>query len=211
MLRSGTVVGMSDSVALVTDPGRVRRMWARAHEPVADVPDWARKAALLVPLVVLPASLWRIAAFTLHLPIVKDSPANASGNLPGWIPLKLYVVLLSLLSELLAFTAVGLVSTWGEVFPHWVPLLRGRRVPTSAAVVPGALGAAILTVLWTYSMGMLAFGRTMSGAELQSGGVLDTSTWQGVLTVAMYVPLVAWGPLLGAVTFAYVRRRRSTG
>ena len=181
--------------------------WARAHAPAAGVPDWARKAALLVPFVVLPASLWRIAAFTLHLPIIKDRPADASGNLSGWLPLELYVVLLSVFSELLAFTAVGFVSTWGEVFPRWVPLLRGRRVPTLGAVIPGALGAAILTVLWTYSLGMLALGRTMSGAELQSGGALDLHTWQGVLAVSMYVPLVAWGPLLGAVTFAYYRRR----
>lgn len=183
--------------------------WERAHEPVVGVPVWARRAALLVPLVVLPASLWRIAAFTLHLPIIKDRPADASGNLPGWVPLEAYVVLLSIASELLAFTAVGLVSTWGEVFPRWVPLLRERRVPTLAAVIPGALGAAILTVLWTYSLGMLAIGRTMSGAELQSGGALDTSTWQGVVAVTMYVPLVAWGPLLGAVTVAYYRRRRA--
>ncbi|HWC24616.1 MAG TPA: hypothetical protein VG502_20155 [Flexivirga sp.] len=175
---------------------------------VAGVPGWARKAALVVPLVVLPSSLWRIAAFTLHLPIIKERTADDSGNLPWWMPLELYVVLLSVVSELLAFTAIGLVSTWGEVFPRWVPFLRGRRVPTLAAVIPGALGAAVLTTLWTYSIGMLALGRTMTGADLQPGGALDVHTWQGVLAVTMYAPLVLWGPLLAAVTIAYYRRRR---
>lgn len=199
----------TDSVGAAADHSRVRMAWASAHEPAAGVPAWARKAALLVPLAVLPASLWRIAAFALHLPIVKDRPADASGNLADWMPLELFVVLLSIGSELLAFTAVGLVSTWGEVFPRWIPFLHGRRVPTLAAVIPGALGAVILTVMWTDSLVMLAFGRTMSGGDLPAEGILDLHTWQGVLTFAMYLPLIAWGPLLAAVTFAYYRRRRS--
>lgn len=182
--------------------------WARAHEPVAGVPAWARKAALLVPLVVLPASVWRVGAFALHLPIIKDRPVEPGGNLASWIPLELYVVVLSLVSELLAFTAIGLVSTWGEVFPQWVPLLHGRRVPTLAAVIPGAIGAAILTVLWAESLVMLVLGRTLTGGDIPSDGFLDLHTWQGALAFAMYVPLIAWGPLLGAVTFAYYRRRR---
>lgn len=171
------------------------------------MPGWARTAALLVPLTALPASLWRIAAVAIHLPIIKNRPADMSGNLPGWFPIELYVVLLSIGSELLAFAAVGLVSTWGETFPRWVPMLRGRRVPTSLAVVPGAIGATILTALWTQAFVMLTLGRTLTGEPQQADGVLDIHTWQGALAVAMYLPLVAWGPLLGAVTFAYYRRR----
>lgn len=179
----------------------------RAHEPIPGVPAWARRAALLVPLVVLPSSVWRISAVALHVPIVKDLPADSSGNLPSWIPVELYVVLLSIVSELLAFTAVGLVSTWGEVFPQWVPFLRGRRVPTLAAVIPGAIGATILTVLWIEMLVMLALGRTLTGGAIPDDGVLDVHTWQGLLAAVMYAPLIAWGPLLGAVTFAYYRRR----
>lgn len=78
-------------------------------------------AALVVPLTVLPSSLWRISAVTLHLPIMRDVGPDASGDLPSWMPLELYVVLLSVFSELLAFTAVGLVATWGEVFPGGFP------------------------------------------------------------------------------------------
>lgn len=182
--------------------------WARAHEPVAGVPGWARRAALIVPLLVLPSSAWRVATFALHLPILKERTADDSGNLPGWLPLGVYVVLLSILSELLAFTAIGLVSTWGEVFPRWVPFLRGRRVPTMAAVIPGAIGATILTIMWTDSLVMLAFGRTMTGGDIPRDTAMDLHTWQGILATAMYVPLIAWGPLLGAVTYAYYKRRR---
>lgn len=198
---------MSDSVVTLADRGRVRAAWERAHEPVPGVAGWARKAALLVPLVVLPSSVWRISAIALHVPIIKNVPADPSGNLPSWIPIELYVVLLSIVSELLAFTAIGLVSTWGEVFPRWMPFLRGRRVPTLAAVIPGAIGATILTALWTEVLIMLALGRTLTGGDIPDDGVLDAHTWQGLLAIVMYAPLIAWGPLLGAVTFAYYRRR----
>lgn len=198
---------MTDSAVAAARPGRLRAAWASAHAPVPGVPRWARAAALTVPLVVLPSSLWRIAGVALHLPIVRHTGGDESGNLPSWLPIELYVVLLSILSELLAFTAVGLVSTWGEVFPKWVPFLRGRRVPTLAAVVPGAIGAAVLTCLWTWVFVMLAFGRNIAGDRLTADSPLNADTWQGALVVVSYVPLVAWGPLLAAVTFAYHRRR----
>jgi hypothetical protein len=198
---------MTDSAVVAARPRRLRAAWASAHASAAGTPRWARAAALIVPLAVLPSSLWRIAAITLHLPIVRHTGSDMRGTLPSWIPMELYVVLLSVLSELLAFTAVGLVSTWGEVFPRWVPFLRGRRVPALAAVVPAAIGAAVLTCLWMWVAVMLAFGRNVAGDRLASDAPINLDTWQGLLAVAAYVPLVAWGPLLGAVTFAYYRRR----
>lgn len=194
--------------------GRLRRAWAAAHDPVPGVPRWARIAALAVPLTVLPAGLWRIAAFTFHLPILGGSftEGDVNGDLPGWFPLEVYVVLLSVLSEAVAFTAVGLIARWGEVFPRWIPGLRGRRVPISAAVIPGAAGTAILTVLWTTSIvNALVFQKTIQGRPIEDSGLFQLGDWESFLFVAAYVPLVAWGPLLGAVTFAYYRRRTRLG
>ncbi|MFG2003604.1 hypothetical protein ACGFNU_31025 [Spirillospora sp. NPDC048911] len=113
-------------------PGRLRSAWAAAHVRADGVPNWAWTAALAVPLTVLPSSVWRIAIGTFHLPIGEGDQGD--GDLPSWLPGEVYVVLLSLVSELLAFTAVGLVATWGETFPRWIPGLRGRRVPTLADV-----------------------------------------------------------------------------
>jgi hypothetical protein len=111
-----------------------RTVWAAAHSPAAEVSRWARTAACAIPLLVLPSSVWRIAACVFHAPIMRGGldPAELSSGLPG-VPLALYVLLLSVVSEVLAFTAVGLVSTWGEVFPRWIPGLRGRRVPVRGA------------------------------------------------------------------------------
>ncbi|HEX6514207.1 MAG TPA: hypothetical protein VF049_01425 [Nocardioidaceae bacterium] len=189
-----------------TAPG-IRRSWADAHAAVAGTPRWARVAAYAVPLTVLPSSAWRIAACTFHAPILDgglDAGDTPSG-LPG-VPIELYVVLLSIASEMLAFTAVGLVAGWGETFPRWVPRLRGRRVPLLLAVVPGGLGAVMLTLLTTWVAVTYALGLRIDGGAAP-GWLLSFDTWQGTLAVVAYAPLLMWGPLLGAVTFAYWRRR----
>ena len=144
--------------------GRLRNAWAAAHEPAPGVPHWARVAALAIPLTVLPSSIWRIAVCTFHAPIARSAHdlSSAGSGVPG-VPLGLYVVLLSIVSELLAFAAIGLISTWGEVFPRWIPVLGGQRVPTLAAVIPAALGAAALTLQWTWTAITQSFGLTIPG------------------------------------------------
>ena len=189
--------------------GRLRAAWSAAHASVAGVPRWARIAAYAVPFTVLPSGMWRIAAVVFHLPLdggaVND---GGSGGVPSWLPMEVYVVVLSILSEVLAFTAVGLIARWGEVFPQWIPGLRGRRVPTLAAVIPAALGAATLTALWTVAGVAVVAGRTIEGQPLPVGHFLTTYDWHFVVLVACYAPLLLWGPLLGLVTVAYWRRRR---
>src|SRR5438067_2099990 len=39
----------------------------------------------------------------------------------------------------------GLIRPWGEVFPRWIPLLRGRRVPILLAFVPAVAVAILVT------------------------------------------------------------------
>jgi len=186
-------------------PDRLRTAWTAAHTPVAGVPRWARIAALTIPFAVLPTCVWRIAAVTFHLPIARGD--QGSGDIPAWLPMELYVVVLSILSELLAFAAVGLIAGWGEVFPRWIPGLRGRRIPVSAAVVPAALGAAVLTCMWTLAAITAPFGDDVHGGD----GPLDYHHWEGVLAIIVYAPLLSWGPLLAAVTLAYYRRRIAGG
>jgi hypothetical protein len=197
------------TVTRVPAAGRIRVAWAAVHVPAAGVSRQARLAALAVPLTVLPSSVWRIAACTFHAPIMRGDLGSALGSsgLPG-VPLGLYVILLSIVSELLAFAAVGLVSTWGEVFPRWIPVLRGRRVPALSAVVPAALGAAVLTLLWTWTAVSVSLGLRVDGRPNLPDAPLSFGDWQGLVAVVAYAPLLLWGPLLGAVTISYWRRRR---
>jgi hypothetical protein len=188
---------------------RIRAAWAASHAPATGVPRWARTAAILVPLTVVPASLWRIAVCTFHAPIARGdlSSAGGSSGLPG-VPLGLYVILLSAVSELLAFTAVGLVASWGERVPAWIPVLRGRRVPALVAVVPASLGAVTLTLLWTWAAVAFSLGRGITGHPMGPDAPVSFGDWQGLVAVAAYAPLLLWGPLLGALTISYWRRRR---
>ncbi|MGW0227260.1 hypothetical protein ACWDWO_03005 [Actinopolymorpha singaporensis] len=194
-----TSVGVRSKVPHLSS--RLRAAWRAAHDPVPGVPTWARIAAYAVPFTVLPSGLWRISVVTLHLPIVSTTPR--AGHTLG-MPDEVYVVVLSAVSEVLAFTAVGLVARWGEVFPWWVPVLRGRRVPTAAAVLPAALGATVLTALWT----KVFAGLPASLREpAPPGDPIAEHGWRLVVFVGSYAPLLLWGPLLAAVTYAYWRRR----
>jgi hypothetical protein len=138
MKRIDRLGGATSSLPVIagTEGSRLRVAWTAAHAPVAGVPRWARIAAYAIPLTVLPSGLWRLpAAF-------RDGVGLGE---------RVYIVSLSILAELVAFTAVGLIATWGERFPRWIPGLRGRRVPTPAALIPATLGAVFLTVLWEAS------------------------------------------------------------
>ncbi|GHC58667.1 hypothetical protein [Streptomyces cinnamoneus] len=174
--------------------GRFRAAWRAAHDPVAGVSRRMHRVAWAVPLSVLPSSIWR-------LPAAFDRGIGFGE--------RLYVVFLSVLSEAVAFTAFGLIARWGEVFPRWVPVLRGRRVPPLAALVPAGIGAAALTLLWTaLTLVTHVLGTTIRGDDLPADFPSETGGWQAAWFYVCYAPLILWGPLLAVLTIAYARRRR---
>ncbi|WP_030170232.1 hypothetical protein [Spirillospora albida] len=158
------------------------------------VPLWADRAAQATLWCVLPSGIWRI-LFGLGFPV-----SGLDGMREPW--LLPYVILLSVLAEGAAFLGMGLVRGWGEVWPRWIPVLRGRTIHPLAAIIPASLGAAALVWLWT----PLIHGFP---SDPDNPAVID----DGALTVitVCYLPLLAWGPLLAAVTVAYAVRRRRYG
>ncbi|CAL9334305.1 hypothetical protein [Streptomyces sp. enrichment culture] len=180
---------------ITVHPGRLRVAWRAAHEPVAGVSRRVRLVAYAVPLAVLPSSIWRLPA------------AFGEGRGLGE---RTYVFFLSVLSEVFAFAAIGLIARWGEVFPRWVPFLRGRRVPSRAAVLPATIGAVSLTLL--FSLLFVASeirGTTIRGGDLPADYPSQAGGWEAAWFYVCYAPLTLWGPLLGVLTVAY-RKRRST-
>lgn len=175
------------------------RLFSTEAPPVPGTPRWANVAAHLVPLTALPSGLWRL-ALGVGVPVGFSGELADLYGAPGWITP--YVIVLSLLAEALALLTLGLVQPWGEQVPNWVPRLGGRSIPTMAAVVPAAVGALLITTInWTSAA--MWFGPENNGDPDAPHGVA------GFVMTACYAPLLAWGPLLGAVTFAYYRRRRS--
>jgi hypothetical protein len=173
--------------------GGLRVAWRAAHEPVPGVSRRSRLVAYAVPLAVLPSSIWR-------LPAAFDD-GRGFGE-------RTYVIFLSVLSEVFAFAAIGLIARWGEVFPRWIPLLRGHRVPRRAAVLPAAIGAAGLTLLFALLFIVSEVrGTTIRGDALPADHPGRAGGWEAAWFYFCYVPLTLWGPLLGLLTVAYWKRR----
>ncbi|WP_406202280.1 hypothetical protein OH807_23720 [Kitasatospora sp. NBC_01560] len=175
------------------------RAWRgfRPGGPATPVPRWAELAAKAAVWTTVPSGLWRI-AFGLGIPVgfSGEFAETAARHNPGWGTV--YVLVLSALAETLAFLTVGLVRPWGEVVPRWIPLIGGRAVHPLAAIVPAALGSAILTALGTAAL----FGGWSSSMSLPE----SPHGMAGLVMTLCYLPLVAWGPLVALVTVVYARR-----
>ncbi|MFI6893501.1 hypothetical protein ACIBM4_05230 [Streptomyces sp. NPDC050256] len=157
-------------------------------------PRWAVYAAHAAALVTLPSGVWRLllaAGFTAGY---TEAGYEAMG-FTGWGAI--YVVGLTAGGELLALLTLGLVRPWGEVLPQWVPLVGGRRPNPRAVTVTASLGAVALTLILT----QFAFWWAFPHPDMTPLG----STIAGIL----YLPLVAWGPLLAAVALNHHRRHRT--
>ncbi|MGK5729510.1 hypothetical protein [Streptomyces sp. URMC 124] len=157
------------------------------------VPAWAERAAMGAALTNVPSALWRL-AIAMGVPVGLAPSEYDTMGVPGWG--SLWLVLLSVVSELFAFLALGLVQGWGEVWPRWIPFLRGRPIPVLFATGLAGLGTLATTVY-----GVL-FVYTTFHADM------DASPWGICLLDIAYAPLLLWGPLLGATTVHYYRRRR---
>ncbi|MEV5569072.1 hypothetical protein AB0L06_03425 [Spirillospora sp. NPDC052269] len=157
-------------------------------------PRWALRLAYAMPLLLLPSCMWRLPfAFNFPMGQVQDI---GMPRLAISIP---YVFGLSILTEVSALAAIGLVSRWGEVLPAWVPIVGGRRVPPMLVVIPVAISGLALTSV-TVMMGL-----TWSGVV---EGVPYENIWWEALAKTAVTPIAAWGPILLALTAAYHLRRR---
>jgi hypothetical protein len=160
---------------------RAKRPWAAR---------WGRRAvavAVAIPLLYV-ATRWGW-ALGIPLGLTADDLRAYAGN--QWLG----GVLLATVAALGALLTTGLVRSWGEVVPGWVPVIGLRRIPPGLAIVPAALMAIVIT-----SAG-LAFMRTVLVRELPFG--LDE--W-GVIGPTLLWPI--WGVALGVATLAYFYRRR---
>jgi hypothetical protein len=163
----------------------------------APVPRWVDRAAHVVPWTTVPSGLWRI-ALGFGVPVGFTGELAELYRAPGWITP--YVIVLTLVIEALALLTLGLVKPWGEVLPRWIPVLAGRPIPVLAAVIPAALGAVAVTWITVSSAFLWSTPANNGDPEAPHG-------FAGVVMVACYAPLLAWGPLLAVVTLGYAVRR----
>jgi hypothetical protein len=158
------------------------------------VPGWARTAAQLAALTPVASSLWRLPLmFGVSMGMDAEFMADMMSH-PFWQRLG-YLGALGVLTDGLAFLTLGLVRGWGEIWPWWIPALRGRSIPAAVALVPAIVGGVTATILFTYT------------AFIWNGNMADGYTGWAILQTCCYAPLLLWGPLVLVVSAHYYRRR----
>lgn len=159
----------------------------------APAPRWAVVAAHVAALTPVPSSIWRIL-------LVFGIPGGyTQAGLEELDPTGLgaaWLILLSVLTEGAALLTLGLVRQWGVVAPQWLPVIGGQSIPPWAAAGPAVVGTLILAGLWTPFL----FWWTIPHPDMTASG--------SFILGFLYLPLVLWAPLLGAVTWNYLHRRR---
>jgi len=169
-------------------PPRPQSSTARA------VPGWAQAAARLAALSPVASSLWRLPLmFGVSMGMDAEMMADMMSH-PFWQRLG-YLGGLGVLTDGLAFLTLGLVRGWGEIWPRWIPWLRGRSIPVAVALVPAIVGGVAATIMFT----LMAF--------IWNGNMSDGFTGWAILQTCCYAPLVLWGPLVLVVAAHYYRRR----
>ncbi|MEW1688412.1 hypothetical protein ACIQOF_25655 [Streptomyces sp. NPDC091265] len=95
-----------------------------------------------------------------------------------------------LLAALGVFLLWGLVRPWGQVFPRWTLLLRGRRVPRWLPLGPALVGAATLAPYGLFGVGYAALATsgavTMRRGDFHSSGDALLVAWIGLGAFAVY-------------------------
>ncbi|NUO57657.1 MAG: hypothetical protein HOV78_13385, partial [Hamadaea sp.] len=167
------------AAALAYGRGRNGRRWF--------TPERGRKAvyvAVAVPLVYC-ATRW---AWALGIPLGVSEEFLAEGEGGLWLA-GAYLATFGAFGGVLT---LGLTQRWGEVFPRWIPGLRGRRVPPLLAVVPAGFVSIIITVA-----GLTYVRWTIAGrfALDEWGAWLPECFW----------PI--WGAALATATVSYRLRR----
>jgi hypothetical protein len=161
------------------------------------IPTWAKIAAWSVPLVTLPSIVWRLVTVIDNVFITGDDPCGTSD-----LGEQIYVLaVLPSLQLTFSLLTVGLIRPWGEVFPRWIPTMGGRRVPVSLAVGAAVTGALAITAIGLQTV----FVPPVPQSDLPPG--CPALGWD---TLRWYLPMALWPPLLLAVTWHYLQRRRRT-
>jgi hypothetical protein len=164
---------------------------ARATAQATRLDRWAVGVAVTMPL------LYAITryAWLLDIPLGIGEEFLREGRESG-----MWVAGASLATSAVvgALLTLGLLQRWGEVFPRWMPLLGGRRVPPALATVPAS---AVSVLFLMYGMSMIRYA------------IAEPPPWLLDMWGAALVPMVVlpvWGLALGVATWGYSRRRRAS-
>jgi hypothetical protein len=159
----------------------------------ASAARWGRRAAYVAVAIPVMYAVTRWAwALDIPLGVVREGLEKEARESPGiWLG----GAILASMGAGGAMLTLGLVQRWGEVYPRWIPYLRGKPVRPRTAIIPASLVAILVTSAGLMYVRWLILGRFR----------LDGQTW-GLFLPQLFWPL--WGAALGAAALAYHLRRR---
>jgi hypothetical protein len=152
---------------------------------------WAVYVAVAIPvLYALTRWAW---ALDIPLGVTREGLHREARESPGiWLA----GAMLATMGAGGAVLTLGLVQRWGEVYPRWIPYLRGKPVRPRTAIIPASAVALLVTSAGLMYVRLLILGRFRLTAE----------TW-GLFLPELFWPI--WGVALGLAVLAYHFRRRT--
>ena len=149
---------------------------------------WGRWAVAAAVVANLPYEFTRVAWYFGWPLGITDEFHQMMADTPGMLEIGLAMALMGVGGSVLTH---GLVHRWGEVYPRWIWFKAGQRVPPSRAIVPASVVALVLIPAGLMNLRM----------------PFEPDNW--ALTAPGALAIV-WGAALGAATYAYYLRRRTT-
>lgn len=151
---------------------------------------WGRWAVLIAVMSNVPYEFTRVAWYFGWPLGITDEFQQMMEDTPGMLEIGLGMALLGVGGSILTH---GLVHRWGEVYPRWIWFKAGQRIPPSRAIVPASIVAVVLM-----PAGLMNIRLPGDNAGSEWGLAMPGTLW------------VVWGAALGAATYAYYLRRRTT-
>jgi hypothetical protein len=158
--------------------------WTTPHQALR----WGRVAVAVSVVANLPYEFTRVAWYFGWPLGISEEFHQMMADTPGMLEMGLAMALMGIGGGILTH---GLVRRWGEVYPRWIWFKAGKRVPPLLAILPASLVAVVL------------IPAGLMNAQLPT----DADHWAVNLPGVLWV---LWGAGLGAATYAYYLRRRTS-
>jgi hypothetical protein len=190
--RLALVVGAVALGGLANACGPPRGPASAEYRPV---PRWTRRwayVAVALPVIgwAVPHGLWLLGVpFGISAQELDEGLQDLS-TMTG--------VAITVVPPLAGLLVLGLVQRWGQLFPRWVPGLRGRPVPRLLAAVPAGTVAITLVAYGVLSTAIFT-------GQLLSGDLTGADLRDGWAVAATLLVFLGWGVALGVTTFGYLR------
>lgn len=166
----------------------------------APVPRWAAIAGWASLLLPLPSILWRLVMLA-GADVGLLGAETYRGSAEGIV----YVLALEAVQVIVAFLCLGLIRPWGEVVPHWIPVVGSRTIPRLLPTVIGGIG---LAVLWPVILNLVV-RLSLTWAGIIDGWTPDIgmSAGERALLLASYIPFFVWPFAITVAVAGYWVRR----